>query len=76
MMTPRQLPNVHDDEGFKRDAKGYTERVIMRYRLDSIAAAITEAYLDGAQRALQTGYALAERDYEKLYKLHNKIEDQ
>lgn len=43
----------------------------MRYRLDSIAAAITEAYLDGAQRALQTGYALAERDYKKLYKLHN-----
>lgn len=67
-MTPRQMPNVHDDEGFKIDAKLYTDKSIIHHRLDSIAAAIAEAYLDGAQRGLQIGYKLAERDYEQLLK--------
>lgn len=51
-------------------------RIIDEVQLRHIHEALHCIFLEGAQRGLAKGYELGERDYEKLYKLHNKTEDQ
>lgn len=146
MMTPRELPNLHNDEVFGRLADGYASdryntaaieklrdcfvnvffkgaqkgveagftlyckdkglfdylddhvhesysdilgemykdtvvndkigRIFNNAQLQYIDEALHYAFIEGAQRGLRKGYEKGERDYEKLYKLHNKTEDQ
>lgn len=70
MSAPKNLPDVRNDEGYKKDSKQYAGRQMESLKAADIEKAIARAYLDGAQSAIRIGYLLAEQDYKETIKFY------
>lgn len=68
----KQLPNISDDKGFVQERKDYAKRVLERIKVVDIEDALSKAFLFGAQRSLQIGYMLGEKDSEEAIRYYKK----
>lgn len=68
----KQLPNISDDKGFVQESKTYAKRVLERIKVVDIEDALSKAFLFGAQRSIQIGYLLGEKDSEETIRYYKK----
>lgn len=78
-MMPKELPNVMNDAGYKKDAHDFAKKMMeckgiiypckdLNHFQEWMEEALSKAYLYGAQSAVRVGYLLAEKDWEEAYK--------
>lgn len=74
-MMVKQLPDVRNYIGYRKESALYAEKRIETLKVSEIEKAIAKAYLDGAQSAICIGYRLAEEDYKEVLRYYkNKSE--
>lgn len=64
---PKQLPDMSQDIGTKKDAAIYAASIIKRLKVIDIEQAISTAYLIGAKNGFCTGYRCSDIEAEKEY---------
>lgn len=64
---PKQLPDMSQDIGAKKDAAIYAASVMKNLKAKDIEQAIITAYLLGAKNGFCTGYRFSEIEAEKEY---------
>ena len=67
-MMPKQLPDVSQDPGMKKDASQYAQSVMRRLKVTDVEEAIKKAYLVGAKNGFSCGYKYAEVHETEEYK--------
>ena len=66
-MIPKQLPDMSQDIGAKKDATIYAESVMKLLKVSDVEQAIKTAYLMGAKMGFCTGYRCSDIEAEKEY---------
>lgn len=76
-MMPKQLPDMSQDIGAKKDAAAYAAFVMKRLKASDVEQAIIAAYLTGAKTGFCTGYRCSDIEAEKEYgKIIRELERQ